>query len=1190
MSPALHERWSSVTSFVSRTPRSNLAIDNAQRSGGPAAYPLAPVAVIGDYLAEGAIAVNARRAITYVNRIATGLLGLRAESLVGRDVLGVAGTTTGDASARFERALTEVLERGTEQVLTVNDVDGASPFGVDYCRLLPIADGGALILLGETMSPSVAEQLSKARALATVLQSVNQSLEVERVILLLARHAADLLGGAGARVLLLEDDALVTSSGVGVAQQAVGSRQSIEESFAGLAVRTLRATRTEDLRGVPRCRDIEALADDAPSAVRVAAIATPLQIGDRPIGAVLVTGRAERRFTDHDEHLLITLATHGAIAIENARLYRAAAQTARHAGILAATARTLAYNVTAESLYAGIARVVTESLHADGFGIYAADATLERVELLHSHGLGAEESSDPPESFWRTPAGAVVRTATPEFVADAAGVLGVEPSVRRSSPARDAIRSVAMLPLIIEGQARGLLTLRFGRPHAFEERERTLLVDFSTYVAVAMRNAALVGDLERRAARLSAVASVQLAISRTELHDVYAEIYRAVVSSVSDAPCFALLLADQIAPLFRPQLIVVDEVVTWSSALPPVPLADCAATTALRTGQPVVSDRPARSWGALVPGATSASAIASELAAPMVHGDRTLGVLIVQSHQRGVFTAEDVELLSIIARQAGAAIANARLFEAQRDEREMAEAAARIARVALASTSPAAAAAAILDVVGDVVPVAGSAIGLLERDDEIVYAGATGCSQDARDLRVPLAESIAAEMLRSEGAPADSPARDAPPPRDHALARGGVVIPLAAKSRRLGVLTAAAPPGSALSAASVDALRRLAPSIALAIDVQLLDEAERRQHERERMLATALATMDQPVFVLSLERRVLYANDAAVREYGYTLDELSAMSIDRLVASAVPMRAGDDPTRAPANVVVAEHVHRRRDGSQFPATVALSFIRQDSGAPIGHVLSVRNLTDERRIAEQLRQSEKLAALGELVAGVAHELNNPLAGISAFAQLLLEEPLDDDQRESARLIKREADRAVSVIRDLLLFSRKAGPRTAPVDFNALVQLTLRLRAYSLRSSGVEVVTHLDPTLPELSGDDQKLQQVVLNLIVNAEYAMRRATTKRLGIRTTREADTAVIEVADTGTGMSEETLQRAFEPFFTTKPAGEGTGLGLSVSYGIIEAHGGTITVESAPGRGTTFRILLPAPPPPDGPRAAAEPS
>jgi len=146
---------------------------------------------------------------------------------------------------------------------------------------------------------------------------------------------------------------------------------------------------------------------------------------------------------------------------------------------------------------------------------------------------------------------------------------------------------------------------------------------------------------------------------------------------------------------------------------------------------------------------------------------------------------------------------------------------------------------------------------------------------------------------------------------------------------------------------------------------------------------------------------------------------------------------------------------------------------------------------------------------------------------------------------------------------------------PLDLNGLVQLTLRLRAYSLRSSGVQVETNLDANLPEISGDDQKLQQVILNLIVNAEYAMRRSPTKRLVIRTAHEGDAIVTEVSDTGAGMSQETLQRVFEPFFTTKPPGEGTGLGLSVSYGIVDAHRGTISVESTPGRGTTFRITLP---------------
>jgi two-component system, NtrC family, sensor kinase len=236
---------------------------------------------------------------------------------------------------------------------------------------------------------------------------------------------------------------------------------------------------------------------------------------------------------------------------------------------------------------------------------------------------------------------------------------------------------------------------------------------------------------------------------------------------------------------------------------------------------------------------------------------------------------------------------------------------------------------------------------------------------------------------------------------------------------------------------------------------------------------------------------------------------------------------------------------------------------------------VRNLTAERRIEEQLRQSEKLAALGELVAGVAHELNNPLAGISAFAQLLMEDELNEEQHESVRLIKREADRAVGVIRDLLLFSRKTGPSQTLVDINEMVERTLRLRGYGLRSAGIDVRVELDTTVPPVAGDGQRLQQVLLNLVINAEYALQRVESKRLIIRSERTRDGVALLVEDSGVGMDEDTRQRIFEPFFTTKPAGEGTGLGLSVSYGIVRAHGGFIVVESTPGRGTTFRVEFP---------------
>src|SRR4051812_13563187 len=232
---------------VPPTPRSNLALENTHRSGGPARHPLASVAVFGDYLAEGAIAVNARGVVTYVNRIAVGLLGIRAESLLGRDVLSLAGPAHSDTASQFARALAEVLEHGLEQLLTVNDTDAAPAFNVDYCRLLPIADGGALILLGETMSPSVSEQLSRARALAEILQSLNQSLEVERVLQLLAKHSAELLAGGAAHVLLLEDDNLRPTASFGTSGGAVGGLRESDQALAAEAVRARRAVRADDL-------------------------------------------------------------------------------------------------------------------------------------------------------------------------------------------------------------------------------------------------------------------------------------------------------------------------------------------------------------------------------------------------------------------------------------------------------------------------------------------------------------------------------------------------------------------------------------------------------------------------------------------------------------------------------------------------------------------------------------------------------------------------------------------------------------------------------------------------------------------------------------------------------------------------------------------------------------------------------
>lgn len=1058
-------------------------------------------------------------------------------------------------------------------ILAVNSTRLAFSDG-DALMLQRISDLGSLAVRNSRLLELERRSAREARALAEIVRHLNQSLELERVFALIAQHAADLLGASGATVTMLEGNALRI---VGAAGHAVGRFKGdlpVDGVFSGEALRRRHSVRTSDLRLFPQWQhSADLLSDCAPNA-----IAAPLLVGDRAIGTVLVYGNPRRDFDQHEEELLQALASHAAVAVENARLYRAAARTTRHAEILAATGRTLASVVSADTVFEGISRVASQLLGVHGTTVYTVDTARRTSVISHSYGLGAAAVASVVNAVWSGSPALAIETGEGVVISNLDDVPESDDAGPLASLRAEGVASIAFLPLIVDDTVRGLLVLRWSTPRVPDDAERDLYGDFATHAAIALRNAELLGDLQRRAARLAAVAKVQQAISQTELGDVYGEVHHAVLSSIPDVSVFAIILTDAERTAFEPQLIVVEGVSTWAGALAPAPLTDCAASIAIRDGVAVMSTSPRTVWSHSVAGISARLAVRSEIAVPIMHGEVVLGALVVQSYGENAFDRDDEAVLALIARQAGAAIDNARLFEAERSARAVAEAAANIARAALSSLSAEETGREILEAVESVVPSAGKALGLAgDSGETLTYVAASGALALLRGLSVPKLDSAVRLVSGRTNALTPSPEVLASIREGVVALAGAIVLPLIAKNHVLGVLWTMPATGARSRDGDVEALGRLATHVALAADVLLLGEEERKRRERERMLATALATMDQPVFILGLDRRIWYANAASVREYGHSVEHLTDITFDALVLSAVPARRlGTGTLSSPSSVWMAEHVHQRRDGTQFPASVMLSYIRDDAGSPVGQVLNVRNLTEERRREEQLRQSEKLAALGELVAGVAHELNNPLAGISAFAQLLLEETLSDDQRESVRLIKREADRAVGVIRDLLIFSRKPGPSNVAVDVNDIIQLTLRLRNYSLRSAGIELHVGLSDAVPRVLGDDQRLQQVLLNFVVNAEYAMQRSERKHLSITTEPRDGGVLISVADTGVGMAEEIRQRIFEPFFTTKPAGQGTGLGLSVSYGIVQAHGGSITAESQPGLGSVFRTFLPA--------------
>ena len=229
---------------------------------------------------------------------------------------------------------------------------------------------------------------------------------------------------------------------------------------------------------------------------------------------------------------------------------------------------------------------------------------------------------------------------------------------------------------------------------------------------------------------------------------------------------------------------------------------------------------------------------------------------------------------------------------------------------------------------------------------------------------------------------------------------------------------------------------------------------------------------------------------------------------------------------------------------------------------------------------KLLQTEKMAALGHLVSGIAHELNNPLTAIMGYAQLLLGHGLAPAQLAEADKVYQEAERARRIVKNLLYFARETKTERTRVDLNEVVERTLALRSYELRVENIVVETNLDPGLPLTMADPYQLQQVVLNLLVNAEQALLEGRGRgRVTIRTFRSAGPAgeriLLEVSDDGPGIPKAHASRIFDPFFTTKPPGVGTGLGLSIVYGIVQGHGGEVTCESQIGGGARFIVDLP---------------
>ncbi len=322
---------------------------------------------------------------------------------------------------------------------------------------------------------------------------------------------------------------------------------------------------------------------------------------------------------------------------------------------------------------------------------------------------------------------------------------------------------------------------------------------------------------------------------------------------------------------------------------------------------------------------------------------------------------------------------------------------------------------------------------------------------------------------------------------------------------------------------------------------------------------------------------IVMANPCVLAQFGYSEAELLGQSVELLLpASTRAIHRNhrttyiEEPQARPMGRG-RELYGARKDGTEFPVEIGLTPLRVNGRTYV--LASVVDITERRRLEEQLRRTERIAELGTLASGMAHEIGTPMNVILGRAEYLLERVTEEPIKKSLQIIVTQVERITRVMNQLLAFARRRPADRRPVDLRETIEGSLEMFQERLARHGIRIEKAFGDDCPKVRADADQMSQVFINLVMNAVHAMPDGGTLRVGLA--RSNGTVQITVADTGHGIAQQDLAKIFDPFFTTKETGKGTGLGLTVVKGIIDEHGGAIQVESEPGRGTTFTISLP---------------
>jgi two-component system, NtrC family, sensor kinase len=914
----------------------------------------------------------------------------------------------------------------------------------------------------------------------------------------------------------------------------------------------------------------------------------PLGASRRPVGSLALVGRRGRR---------------GSVALPGGLGRELGAAIEQVWRLQQRTVRLAVHNDITRLLVSGdsvddVLRVFAEGLGRlvafDALAVALLDPERPEFEVVDvlAHSVPAVAPRDARMALDRTLLAQVVASAAPVRIDDISAP--AVPEVSRRVLGQRGLRSALLVPLVSQGGVFGAVTLTARRPAAFDDADVEIVTELARPLASAIEHRRLLDESRRRAEELAALYSTsQLITARLEVASVLDRISHSVSALIGSTGC-AIGLLDPAGDRLVHAAAHGFESDEWRGLALPVGegiIGRCAESgAAVRVDDVRADARSARR------DVDEREGIRSMLCVPLRVAGALLGVISAFSTRPAAFSAHHQRVLEAFAEQAGIAVQNAKLFEESLKRTRETRALFEAGRTVTASLDPQRTVRVIMEQARAVLGVASCGIMTLDPVTRELHLVASLDLPDEviRGVRIPEGEGIAGRAVRdlrprqSADLFNDPRVRFRELPRQSGL-RAAMAAPLRVGDRAIGVIEVFHDEVHQFTAAEEELLVALADQAAIALEHARLYEgletmvAERtRELDRQkRFVEVVLETLPLGVFVLDPELHIVRANREGARTLGcdpaIRAPFTSVVAPERAAEVEAFLRqafAAGEIARQEEEMVVAGELKR------FRLTTA-PLPGGDDGAHL--ILLVEDITLAKQLERQMLLTERLTTAGRLAAGVAHELNNPLATIAGCAESLqgrLGEGALAGREELADfptylgLIEEEAYRCKDITGSLLQFVRDPGSRRTPTDLNGLVLKTIELISHQARYAEGVLTAELDDTLTEVVVNEGQLRQVFLGLASNALDAM--AGHGRLTIRTRRARRDLEIEFEDEGPGIPEEIAPRIWDPFFTTKPPGQGTGLGLAIAQGIVTDHGGRIEMQTHVGKGSIFRVVLPA--------------